>query len=408
MSLDSRRQLVAVIAKRYAKSSPSERRTILSEFIAATQYERNYAIRLLNHPPVLTRVRRSAHHRSKTYDANVQKPLEFIWRTAGGICGKRLVPVLPVFIEALERFKVIDLCPNVRQKLLAISAATCDRLLSKARADHPQGLCTTRSTPHLLLRSQIPVRTFADWDMEHIQPGYFEIDLVAHCGESSAGDFLYTLTATDIATGWTELAVLRCRSQIAVTDALELIRKRLPFPMIGIDCDNGSEFINHNLVRYCEANRITMTRCRPYKKNDQCRVEQKNRNIVRAMAGYERYEGQPPVTILGALYETLSSYQNFFQASMKLVSKHRQGAKLTKTYDPAKTPAQRAIGSERVPQDVKDKLADQARRLNPDALCRMLTQLRRQLRTRAVGYDPDTERAVKNLSTGQAINNENG
>jgi len=403
MSLESRRQYLAVTAKRYAKSSPIERRTILSEFVSATGYERNYAIRLLNHPPVLPLKGIIRRARCKTYDASVQKPLEFIWRTAGGICGKRLVPILPVFIEALERFKVIELCPEAREKLLAISAATCDRLLSKARADHPHGLCTTRPTPHLLLRSQIPVRTFADWDHEHTQPGFFEIDLVAHGGESSAGDFLYTLTATDVATGWTELAALRNKSQISVTNALDMLRKRLPFPMIGVDCDNGSEFINHNLVRYCEANAITMTRCRPYKKNDQCRVEQKNGNIVRAMAGYERYEGDSPLIILDALYEALSSYQNFFQPSMKLATKHRQGAKVTKTYDVAKAPSQRLLESEQMTDDAKDKLRQRSQHLNPDALCRTLTQLRRQLRTRAVGYDPAAARAAKNLNNGTIV-----
>jgi hypothetical protein len=397
MSLSSRRELLAVTAKRYASAGRAERSALLSEFVNNTGYDRNYAVSLFNYAVSLLRHPQAKaasqskpalpkRPRSKTYGTQTQKALEQIWRIAGGICGKRLVPLLPEMIEALERFGEITLEPNIREKLLTISPATCDRLLKVIRAEHGHGLCTTRPTPHLLLRSQIPIRTFADWDED--RPGFLEIDLVAHCGETVKGDYAHTLTLVDVFSGWTLCAPLPNKSRIAVTDALDKLRSKLPVPLLGLDTDNGSEFMNYHLIEYCEKNQLTLTRCRPYKKNDQCHVEQKNGNVVRNMTGYGRYEGTAPLAILTQLYRRLADYQNFFQPSMKLTDKHREGATVTKRYDTAKTPAQRLINAEAVSPEVKEALKQKSKTLNPAALHRELTTFRQELRRLAVDYVP--------------------
>ena len=399
LSLATRRELLAATAQRYAAASRKERIPLLTEFVAATGYDRNYACSLLCHPPLQPLNTRGHNNkngkikplkrRAKTYTEQTQKVLEKIWAVAGGICGKRLVPLLPVMLEALERFEEITLSDTQRQKLLQISPATCDRLLAPARAAHPHGLCTTKPTPHLLLRSQIPIRTFADWNEE--RPGFPEIDLVAHCADSAKGSYAYTLTAVDVFSGWTLCAALPNKSCLAVSAALDTLRQKLPFPLLGIDTDNGGEFINHNLVRYCEQNSITMTRCRPYKKNDQCHVEQKNGNIVRAMAGYGRYEGPEALKGLAQLYRRLGDYQNFFQPSMKLLTKQRDGAKVKKAYSAAQTPTQRLLASDAVASEVKEALRARQAQINPAALHREMLSLRQELRRLAVDYLPEME-----------------
>jgi len=242
-----------VMAKRYSKASAIERQPILNEFVLSTGYERNYAISLLCHPPVSRPVKASVRRRSKTYGPLTQTALEEIWHVAGDICGKRLVPMLPDLIDSLERFNEISLSPHVRRHLLTISAATCDRLLSQARRTHPHGFCTTKPAPQMLLRSQIPVRTFSDWN-EQI-PGFLEVDLVAHCGDSVRGDYLFTFTGVDVHTGWTRCLPVAIKSMISTTRAMELLRRHLPFPLPGIDTDNGGEFIKfkYRVIRVVEA-----------------------------------------------------------------------------------------------------------------------------------------------------------
>lgn len=389
MSVSSRRELLAVSAMRYKSASALERRSILDSFVSSTGYDRNYAISLLCHPPSVPSGKCAVRRRSKTYGRKTQMALESLWETAGCICGKRLVSLLPSLLEALERFGEIDLCPDVRLLLLAMSAATCDRLLARAREKHPHGLCTTKATPHLLLRSQVPVRTFSDWDEQ--RPGFMEIDLVAHCGDSARGTFLHSFDAVDVMTGWTICLPVPNKGQISVSKAIDELRKVLPFPLLGVDTDNGGEFINHNLVRYCAENAITMTRCRPYKKNDQCHIEQKNGNVVRTMIGYDRYEGPEAMLVLHKIYGLLADYQNFFQPSMKLISKSRDGARVTKCYDKAKTPYQQVLESPHIPSATKELLTARYLRINPAAVHRSIVRLQRQLRKLAVGYDPTAQ-----------------
>ena len=208
--------------------------------------------------------------------------------------------------------------PRTKKLLIGMSVSTADRLLAPIRrAERLRGKSTT--LPGSLLKHLVPIRTFADWDDS--RPGFVEADLVAHCGSSTAGSYLHTLTVTDVAIGWTECLAIPYRDQDTVLKSLEIARRRLPFPLLGLDTDNGSEFLNYALVAYCERESITFTRSRAYKKNDQCYVEQKNGSVVRRFVGYERFEGLTPCQVLSRLYQVLRLYVNFFQPSMKLISK---------------------------------------------------------------------------------------
>jgi Integrase core domain len=265
MSFRAKRELLVQVAPRYRAARHGQRSAILDEFVAVTGYERKYAIRLLLgpiHPPQPIRRPRAAH-----YGVKVQQALTTAWTAANGICGKRLVPFLPELVPTLERHGHLSLTDAVRTQLLTLSPATADRLLAPVR--QPHGLTTTK--PGRLLKKQIPVRTFTEWT--DAKPGFLEADLVAHCGGSMEGAFLYTLTLTDVATTWTECLPLLHRSQHGVVHALQRARGMFPFPLLGIDTDNGSEFINEDLLAYCADQQLTFTRGRVANKNDQCWVE---------------------------------------------------------------------------------------------------------------------------------------
>jgi hypothetical protein len=217
-----------------------------------------------------------------------------------------------------------------------------------------------------MLKKSIPVRTWHDWD--DTRPGFVEMDLVAHCGESAAGPFIYTLTAVDVSTGWTECLAIPNKTQIAVSNAIKAMRLRLPFPLLGIDCDNGSEFINDLLYRYCSDERITFTRSRPYKKNDQAYVAQKNRSVVRNIVGYDRYETEEDLRLLQLVYEYLHVYINFFQPVMKLIKKERIDGKIVKSYDLTMSPYRRVLASETVAFSHKASLSNLYIQQNPVTL----------------------------------------
>jgi hypothetical protein len=310
----------------------------------------------------------------------VQRTLVRLWEIAGRICAKRLVPGLPALVDALERHGELALDAPTRALLLALSAATADRLLAPTRrAVLPRGRTTTK--PGSLLKHQIPIRTFADWD--DARPGFLEIDLVAHGGESSSGEYLHSLVLTDIATQWTECIALKNRGERAVSTAIAHARTLIPVPVLGLDSDNGGEFINHLLVRYCEREKITFTRCRPYKKNDRCHVEQKNYSIVRQIIGYDRYEGEEAYEALATIYAPLRRYTNYFHPSVRLVSKQRAGGKVTKRYDVAQTPYQRMLATHAVAEEVKARLHDDYLRLNPAAIRREIEGAQEALWRRA-------------------------
>jgi len=267
-------------------------------------------------------------------------------------------------ISVLEREGELSCCSETKQLLLSMSRSTIDRCLRSARYRSPKGISTTK--PGTLLKKSIPVRTWHEWD--DATPGFVEMDLVAHCGESAAGQFLYTLTAVDVSTGWTECLAIANKTQIAVSAAIKAMRLRLPFPLLGIDCDNGTEFINELLYRYCLKEEITFTQSRPYKKNDQAYVEQKNGSVVRNTIGYDRFETEDELQLLQLIYEYLHVYVNFFQQVMKLINKERVDGKTRKAYDVATTPYRRVLASEDVEFARKASLTNLYVRLNPVAL----------------------------------------
>jgi hypothetical protein len=308
MSLGSKRELVEAIRPRYLKANKAGKEHILNEFIASTGYHRKSAIRVLKHAPKPKGLKKPG--RKKIYRGEVIQVLEQIWEICGRICSKRLQPFLPEIVTILERHHELCLSPEIKSLLLNMSRSTIDRCLKNARFTSPQrGLSTTK--PGVLLKKAIPIRTFTPWEEE--RPGFLEIDLVAHCGSSTEGTYLNTLTATDLATGWTECLALANKTQVAVSHAIGQLRLDLPFLLLGLDSDNGSEFINDTLLRYCQSEQITFTRSRPYQKNDQAHVEQKNWSVVRHTVGYDRLETEQELALLHSIYADLRLYINFFQ-----------------------------------------------------------------------------------------------
>jgi len=371
MSLKSKHELLEAVQPRYLKANKAEKQKILDEFTNATGYHRKHAIRVLkNKVQVQNILRRKTKTYKTIYRGEVVQALELIWEIYGRICSKRLQPFLPEAIRVLERCKEIELSKDTKDLLLKISSASIDRCLRPVRIKSPHGLSTTK--PGSLLKSLIPVRTFTEWDEE--RPGFMEIDLVAHCGNTTEGQYLNTLTCTDISTGWTDVTALLHRSQQAVSEAIQRMRQRLPFPLLGIDSDNGSEFINDLLYRYCLAEKITFTRSRPYKKNDQAHVEQKNWSVVRHTVGYDRWETEQELAILESIHADLRLYINFFQPSLKLIAKERIGNLTIKRYDTAKTPYQRILECQDIPLQAKVRLMNLYLQLNPAELRRQIDQ----------------------------------
>jgi hypothetical protein len=363
MSQRSKREMIETIRPRYLKASKTGKQQILDELIATTGYHRKYAIRVLRHRPKPKGLKKPG--RKRIYQGEVVLVLEQIWEICGRICSKRLQPFLPEMVTVLERCHELSLAEETKALLLGMSRATIDRCLKKARFTHPQhGLSTTK--PGSLLKQAIPIRTFTPWEDEH--PGFLEIDLVAHCGATTDGTYLNTLTATDLSTGWTECQAVANKTQLAVSQAIQILRQNLPFALLGLDSDNGSEFINDTLFRYCQEECITFTRSRPYQKNDQAHVEQKNWSVVRHTIGYDRLDTPAELTLLSSIYADLRLYINFFQPVLKLVGKQRVDGKTVRTYDRATTPYRRVLALDSLSLEVKARLSAQYVSLNPITL----------------------------------------
>jgi hypothetical protein len=360
MSQGSKRELIAAIRPRYLKANKAGKEHILNEFIATTGYHRKSAIRVLKQGAKPKGLKKPG--RQKIYQGEVVQSLEQIWEICGRISSKRLQPFLPEMVSILERHHELCLSAEIKSLLLRMSRSTIDRCLKKARFPSPQrGLSTTK--PGVLLKQAIPIRTFTPWQEEH--PGFLEIDLVAHCGPSTEGTYLNTLTATDLATGWTECLALANKTQVAVSQAIGQLRLDLPFPLLGLDSDNGSEFINDTLLRYCQTEQITFTRSRPYRKNDQAHVEQKNWSVVRHTVGYDRLETEAELALLRSIYADLRLYINFFQPVLKLIGKEQIDGKTKRTYDRATTPYRRVLALETLSWQVKARLTALYVQLNP-------------------------------------------
>lgn len=323
--------------KRYAKADRKGRTKLLDEFCAGTEYHRKYAIGLLGRPFDEPEPGSAPRRRGAVYGAPVARALAQVWEASGYPWSVRLKALLPQWLPWARRH-VPGLTEGVEAALLKISPRQMDRLLAPKKAQVRKRLYG-HTKPGKLLKSQIPVRT-DNWDVQ--VPGYLEIDLVAHCGPSASGEFVYSLNVTDIRTGFTETRAVLGKGERGVVAALEEIRLALPFAIVAIDSDNGSEFINHHLVRWCAKHAIKFTRSRPYKKNDNAHIEQKNWTHVRRVFGWERYDTPEQCAAMNTLYRgPLCRMQNFFQPCVKLVEKTRVGSKVSRRYDEARTPLER-------------------------------------------------------------------
>ena len=380
LNFRERQSVIKELANQYKGVTKRDKGLLIDQLQTLTGFNRSYAARALRTAKLTSvkgqKAKRSNAGRKRYYDSAVLHDLKYIWAILDFPAGKRLAPFLPEIVSILEKHDEIDLLPEVREKLLTISSATIDRLLAAERK-RLKFKGRTGTKPGSLLKKAIPVKTFADWD--DARPSFIEIDLVAHDGGNSRGDYAQTLNAVDVATGWTQTRAVKNKAQKWVFEALQIISEAFPFPILGIDSDNGAEFINHHLVRYCDENQITFTRSRPYRKNDSCHIEQKNWSVVRKAVGYLRYDRDEQLDLLNELYEYLSPYTNYFQPVLKLVSKERIGAKVTKTYDLAQTPYQRFQSKLGLTKKQKVSLKMNYDMLNPVALKRNICILQEKL-----------------------------
>lgn len=359
MSPASIEEYAAALRGRYRQASKREKGALLDAFCATTGYHRKAAVRRLRRTAAGARQRPG---RPPQYDAAVQAALERTWEAADRPCGKRLAPFLAEFVPLLERHGELTLSEPARRALVGMSAATIDRRLAAARSRLPRRPYAPQPAA-TALRAQIPLRTFGEW--EGVAPGAFQADLVAHCGESTAGFSLTTLLLVDVATGWTEVEAIWGKGHIRVHQGVRRIRLRLPLPLRELHTDNGGEFLNHLLVPWCRREGIRLSRGRPYRKNDQAWVEQRNWMVVRRLVGYDRFSSHGAHAQLQAVYDLARLYLNFFQPLRKLVHKERHDAKVRKRYDRAQTPYQRVVATGVLSPTQHEGLERLYQRLNP-------------------------------------------
>jgi hypothetical protein len=380
---------------RYFQASKKAKTEMLNEFVATTGMHRKAVIRLLNRRGRPAGKKRSG--RPRLYGLEAMAALKVAWEATDRLCSKRFHPFLPELVGILKRTSELSVTEGAEGQLYRMSPSTIDRLLRRWRRNGTRrGLSTTK--PGTLLKNSIPVRTFSEWNEDN--PGFLEADLVAHCGDSAEGFYLNTLSTVDVATGWCEPVAVWGKGQERVGGAVHHVREHLPMPMLGLDSDNGSEFINQSLYDYCRRNSITFTRSRPYKKNDSCHVEQKNWAVVRRVIGYDRFSSKAAFKALDDVYTPLRLYINFFQPVLKLVGKSRHGAKVHKVYDVAQTPYQRLLKSGVLTEDKKRELAGIYRALNPVALLKQIRQAVEHLWSLAE-RQPGKTRSVTGIMTQQ-------
>lgn len=347
--MSTRRELIDAVGARYRSGSRTERSSVLDEFVAITGYHRKHCIRLLSKPPMPPPERQP----TVRYGPVVRDALGALWEVSDRVCSKRLKVMIPALLPAMLRHGRISDAPSLHAQLLAVSAATIDRLLAPLRLAASKGRRRVAGQSSAVRRA-VPIRTFGDWDDP--VPGYLEVDFVARCGPQLAGNFIQTLVLTDVATGWTECVPVLTRDSTLVIDAIAKARALLPFPMRGVDFDNDSVFMNERVVGWCRARGLEVTRARAYRKNDQAWVEQKNGAIVRRLVGYGRFEGLESLRALTRLYAAARIHVNVLQPSFKLRCKSRIGAKVVKRYHPPVPPANRALAHGAIGTEPKRRL----------------------------------------------------
>lgn len=399
-----RRAALEAARLRYGGLSAAGKKKLLDELELLTGYHRKSLLRLLNRRPsptpdgvdAMEEKSELKPHPRRRYGSEAAAALVPLWEASDRLCGKRLAALLPLLVESLEQHGHLFLEPAVREQVLAMSSATIDRLLAPIRK--ATGGNNWRRPPRAYsgVRRRVPVRTFKGWD-DHHEPGWLEIDLVAHCGGRMQGPFLWTLMATDIATGWSESVPILVRDGAVVLTALQLIRRQLPFPLRGIDADNDPVFMNSLMEAWCArpGHQIVLTRSRAYQSNDQAWVEQKNGMLVRRVVGYQRLEGLEAAQVLGELYGALRLFTNLFQPSFKLKSSERDGGRIKRQHHPPRTPLQRLIKSGALPQEQAEALRDQQRRTDPVALLGTIRRCQGQLAVLASGQHGSQEQSAK-------------
>ncbi|OGW50913.1 MAG: integrase [Nitrospirae bacterium GWC2_57_9] len=374
MSPRSKREYLAAIVKRYRAASRTLKTVILDEFCSTCGYHRKHALRLLRTFRIFTQKVPAKRGRKPVYDPGVLLiPLKRIWKAANLPCSKRLKAIIPLWLPGYVK-TYGPISQETAGALLGISPASLDRILKPVRAQYTNhGRATTK--PGTLLRKHIPVKT-NQWD--EFRPGFLEADTVAHCGSSTEGIYANTLDCVDIATGWTEQRAVWGKNYQDVIDQIKDIERSLPFPILGFDSDNGSEFLNHHLLRYLTENRIRpvqFTRSRAYKKDDNAHIEQKNWTHVRQWLGYDRLDSSALVPLMNNLYTSeWRLFLNFFCPSVKLLEKKRIASKTVKRYDKPKTPYQRVLESPEVSLEAKRQLKEQYKTLNPFDLRKALEE----------------------------------
>jgi hypothetical protein len=350
----TRKELIAAVGARYRAAGRPERGKILDEFTNLTGFHRKHAIRVLAKEP---RDRPQKRARARLYGQPVKEALITVWEAADRLCGKRLKALIPTLICAMERHRRGAFDVEVREPLLRMSAASIDRLLRDVR-EQASGQRRRRPGVGSAIRRCVRVRTFSDWNDP--PPGFFETDMVEHCGGPKYdGNFVHTLVLTDIATGWTECFALLVREQSLIVEGFTTAQALLPFTLRGLDADNDTAFMNDTVFNFCKQGNIEFTRSRAYKKNDQAWVEQKNGAVVRRLVGYGRLSGAVAAAALAELYAVARLYINFFQPSFKLKSKTRDGARVVKKYHPPATPCERLLQHAAIDETTKDLLRQQ-------------------------------------------------
>jgi hypothetical protein len=363
ISMGARREVVSAVAERYRSAKRAEKGSILDELCAMTGWHRKHAVRALR--PNAANEARASRERRRSYDATIKDALTALWEASDRVCGKRLKVMIPTLLPALERSGRLKLDELDRDRVLAVSAATIDRMLVDVKIAASGGK-RRRAGFYTAIRREVPIRTFNDWNSP--PPGFCEVDMVAHGGTSVAGSFIQTLTMVDVATGWTECLPLLTRDGSLVVEAMRHVQSLFPWLLRGVDFDNDSAFMNDVVVPWCREQKLEVTRSRAYKKNDQAFVEQKNGAVVRRLMGYGRFDGADTARVMARLYAAARLYINFFQPSFKLKEKRREGAKVIKRYHAPSTPYERALAHPKLPAAVKQRLREQYRTLDPVAL----------------------------------------